>query len=154
MDFVTTRVIPAFHRFLQYQPQSRDEDVAAETDKVRQQFLDRLKEWTKEMHPEGPFFLGDQISMPDLVLGPWAVRLWVFDEYKIGGLGIPAEGQGGADEAVWQRWRTWLRAVEGRRSIRETTSEKKHYLPIYQRYADNTAQSELAKATRAGRGVP
>ncbi|GFF42872.1 ketosamine-3-kinase [Aspergillus udagawae] len=154
MDFVTTRVIPAFHRFLQYQPQSRDEDVATETDKVRQEFLNRLKEWTKEMHPEGPFFLGEQISMPDLVLGPWAVRLWVFDEFKTDGLGIPAEGQGAADEAVWQRWRTWLRAVEGRQSIRETTSEKDHYLPIYQRYADNTAQSELAKATRAGRGVP
>ncbi|RHZ53689.1 hypothetical protein CDV55_104909, partial [Aspergillus turcosus] len=144
MDFVTTRVIPAFHRFLQYQPQSRDEDVATEIDKVRQEFLDRLKEWTKEMHPEGPFFLGDQISMPDLVMGPWAVRLWVFDEFKTGGLGIPAEGQGGADEAVWQRWRIWLRAVEGRRSMRETISEKHHYLPIYKRYADNTAQSELA----------
>lgn len=36
----------------------------------------------------------------------------------------------------------------------ETTSEKEYYLPIYQRYADNTAQSELAKATRKGRGVP
>ncbi|PKX88223.1 glutathione S-transferase family protein, partial [Aspergillus novofumigatus IBT 16806] len=120
MDFVTTR----------YQPQSQDEDVAAETDKVRQEFLDRLK--------EGPFFLGDQISLPDLVLGR--------------GLGIPAESQGRADEAVWQRWRTWLRAVEGRRSIRETTSEKDHYLPIYQRYADNTAQSELAKAHKSWKG--
>lgn len=70
--------------------------MATEIDKVRQDFLDRLKEWTKEMHPEGPFFLGDQISMPDLALGPWAVRLWVFDEFKPGGLGIPAEGQGGS----------------------------------------------------------
>lgn len=26
--------------------------------------------------------------MPDLVLGPWALHLWVFDEFKIGGLRI------------------------------------------------------------------
>jgi glutathione S-transferase len=35
-----------------------------------------------------------------------------------------------------------------------TTSLREHYLPIYQRYADDTAQSELAKATREGKGVP
>ena len=29
-----------------------------------------------------------------------------------------------------------------------------HFLPIYQKYAEDRAQSELAKATRAGRGVP
>jgi len=33
-------------------------------------------------------------------------------------------------------------------------SEREHYLPIYQRYADDKAQSELAKATRKGKGVP
>jgi glutathione S-transferase len=106
------------------------------------------------MHPEGPFFLGSEVSLPDIVLAPWAVRLWVFDDFKNGGLGIPVEGQGGSDEAVWSRWRKWLSSIEERKSIQETTSEKKYYLPIYKRYADNTAQSELAKATRAGRGVP
>jgi glutathione S-transferase len=69
-------------------------------------------------------------------------------------LGIPEEGKGGDDEKTWGRWRKWFAAVEGRKSIKETTSEKEHYLPIYQRYADDTAQSELAKATRQGRGVP
>jgi glutathione S-transferase len=41
-----------------------------------------------------------------------------------------------------------------RPSIRDTVSEREHYLPIYKRYADDTAMSELAKASRAGRGVP
>lgn len=106
------------------------------------------------MDPDGPFFLGRDIGLPDLVLAPWAIRLWIFDEFKQGGLGIPSEGQGGENEAVWNRWRKWLAAVEQRDSIRQTTSEREFYLPIYKRYADNTAQSELAKATRAGRGVP
>jgi glutathione S-transferase len=44
--------------------------------------------------------------------------------------------------------------VQKRKSVIETTSEREHYLPIYQRYAEDRAQSELAKATRAGKGVP
>ena len=81
------------------------------------------------------------------------MRLWIFDHYKEG-LGIPAEGEGGEDEAVWARYRKWSNAVQERPSIKNTMSDKEHYLPIYQRYADNTAMSELAKATRKGQGVP
>ena len=81
------------------------------------------------------------------------MRLWVFDHYKEG-LGIPEEGKGGDDEATWERFRKWLKAIEERPSIKNTMSETEHYMPIYQRYADNTAMSELAKATRKGRGVP
>jgi len=143
IDFVTSRIIPAFHRFLQYQSKSPS-DTGIET--VRADFLDKLKQFTEAMDPEGPYFLGKDISLVDLVLAPWAVRLWVFDHFK-GGLGLP-EGE------VWNRWGKWLSAVEKRESVVSTTSEKEHYLPIYQRYADDTAQSELAKATREGKGVP
>ena len=81
------------------------------------------------------------------------MRLWALDHFKEG-LGLPAEGKGGDDEATWARFRKWLKAIEERPSIKNTTSETEHYLPIYQRYADDKAQSELAKATRKGRGVP
>ncbi|KAL1858415.1 hypothetical protein Plec18170_002613 [Paecilomyces lecythidis] len=154
MDFVTSRIIPSFHRFLQYQPSEQDQDGGvAGLQKAREEFLGFLKQWTKGMDHTEPFFLGKDICLPDLFLAPWAVRLWVFDEFK-GGLGIPREGEGGEDEDVWKRWRTWLSAIQERQSVEETTSEKKYYLPIYKRYADNVAQSELAKATRAGKGVP
>lgn len=81
------------------------------------------------------------------------MRLWVFDHFKEG-LGIPEEGEGGDDEPVWTRFRKFRKAIEERPSIKNTTSETEHYLPIYERYHQNTAQSELAKATRKGRGVP
>lgn len=153
IDYVTSRIIPAFHRFLQYQPPSPQEgaSAAAELAKLRSEFLEHLKEWTRAMDPEGPYFLGKDVLLVDLVLAPWAIRLWVFDEFKSGGLGLPDEG---SEEPVWKRWRRWLGAIESRRSVQETTSERQYYLPIYKRYADNVAQSELAKATRAGRGVP
>jgi len=151
-DFVTSRIIPTFHRFLQYQP-SGQSNGAQGLMKVRSDFLNNIKQFVQEMSKEGPYFLGQEPSLIDFVIAPWAIRLWIFDEFK-GGLGIPSEGEGGEEEKLWARWRTWLDAISRRKSIRETTSEREHYLPIYKRYADNVAQSELAKATREGRGVP
>lgn len=148
-DFCTSRIIPAWHRFLQFQPASDVEGLQS----VRDEFLSKLKEFASEMHPSGPFFLGSEPSLIDFVVAPWVVRLWVFDHFK-GGVGIPGEGEGGADERVWGRLRVWKEAVEQRPSVRDTTSERERYLSIYQRYADDTAQSEMAKASRAGRGVP
>lgn len=98
------------------------------------------------MDPTGLYFLGKDLSLIDLVLAPWAVRLWVFDHFK-GGANVPKDGWG-------KRWATWLEAIEKRESVVNSTSEREHYVPIYQRYADDTAQSELAKATREGKGVP
>ncbi|KAI1424873.1 putative glutathione S-transferase [Xylaria sp. FL1777] len=154
-DFVTTRVIPAYHRLLQFQPASYDGDGAARLDELRAEFRKHLLEFTAEMADaaEGPYFAGRDIGLVDIALVPFATRLWVFEEFK-GGLRIPEEGKGGEDEAKWARWRVWLRAVQERDSFKKTLSEREHYLPIYKRYADDVAQSEMAKATRAGRGVP
>lgn len=149
VDHVTTRILPAFHRFLQHTGQS-----PYPLEKARAEFLDSLKTWIREADPDGPFFLGTEFSYADVCLGPWAVRLWVLDHFKQGGLGIPPAGQGGEDEQLWNRWRKWAEAIESRKSVIETLSDREHYLPIYQRYAEDRAQSELAKATREGRGVP
>ena len=143
IDFVTSRIIPSFHRFLQYQPQSASDSGL---DQVREDFLDKICQFTQAMEPTGPYFLGKELSLIDLIIAPWAVRLWVFDHFK-GGLKVP-QGK------VWERWSMWLNAIEKRESVVATTSLREHYLPIYQRYADDTAQSELAKATREGKGVP
>jgi glutathione S-transferase len=149
IDHITSRIIPAFHMFLQH-----TKDSPYSLDDARTEFLRHLKTWIKEADPTGPYFMGEGFSMADIALAPWAVRLWVFDHFKEGGLGMPEKGKGGEEEEVWERWRVWVKAVEGRKSIRETMSEREHYLPIYARYAEDRAQSELAKATRKGRGVP
>lgn len=92
-----------------------------------------MRQFAEAMDTEGPFFLGQEPTLIDFVMAPWAVRLWVFDHYKQGGLGMPAEGEAEEQENDWTRWRKWLSAIESRRSIVETTSEKEHYLQIYQR---------------------
>ncbi|EEP78410.1 predicted protein [Uncinocarpus reesii 1704] len=131
IDFASSKIVPGFHRFLRCQ----DEEGIS---KARAEFLGYLKEFTLAMDDEGPYFLGKGFMMPDVVLAPWAMRLWSFEQFK-GGLGIPDPGQGGPDEEVWQRWRRWLAAVTGRRSVQDVMSDREHYLPIYKRFADNLA---------------
>jgi glutathione S-transferase len=85
---------------------------------VRGEFVKTLREFAAEMlattntdtktntntNTTGPFFLGAKPSLVDFVIAPWIVRLWVFDTFKEGGVGIPAVGEGGADEALWARF--------------------------------------------------
>lgn len=142
---MTSRIIPAFHRALQYQVNGGGNSEEGFRE-VKGEFVGKLKEFTEAMSKEGPFFFGKEISMVDLIIAPWAVRLWVFDHFK--------RGLDFGKEAWTERWGEWLKAIEGRKSVVKTTSESDNYLPIYKRYADDVAQSELAKATRKGRGVP
>lgn len=149
IDFTGSRIIPAFYRFCQHQPHSNYSIEDARAD-----LLAHLKTWIREADAEGPFFLGPEISMVDTALAPWLIRLWVFDHFKTGGLGLPEPGKGGDDEAVWGRWRKWAAAVEERKSVQETTSSREQCIPAYQRYAEDTTQSQVAQATRGGRGLP
>ena len=129
IDFVTTRIIPSFHRFLQHQ---NSQTSLGTLDECRQAYLNNLKQFVEPMDAEGPFFAGKEPMLADFVLAPWCLRHWVFDHYK-GGLGVPAEGQAGSDEPLWVRWRKWAHAIGQRRSLLETTSERQHYLPIFER---------------------
>lgn len=73
-DYVTTRVIPAFHRLLQFQP-SEHEDGERRLDELRGEFRAHLLEFAREMDPEGPFFFGSGLGLVDIVMVPWAVSL-------------------------------------------------------------------------------
>lgn len=62
IDFVTTRAIPSFHRFLQSQSDSCDQ--------VRSEFLETLKQFSDAMDENLPFFYGENASLVDFVLAP------------------------------------------------------------------------------------
>ena len=122
IDFVTTRIIASFHRYLQFQPGQSSGTL----EDVRNEYLDNLKQFAAEMDKDGPYFSGREPMLVDFILAPFAIRNWVFDEFK-GGLDIPAGGRG------WVRWQKWVDAIEQRDSLRQTTSQKEKYLPIYER---------------------
>lgn len=43
--------------------------------------------------------IGSELTLIDFVAAPWALRFWMFDQFKHG-TGIPAKGKSGADEEV------------------------------------------------------
>jgi glutathione S-transferase len=151
---VVTRVVPGFYRLLQH-TEGKEYSIG----EARGELLAGLRGFAKEMVDsgsggDGPWFLGGQFSLVDVMLVPWAKRLFLIDHYKPGGVGIPKKGERGEDEEVWARWDEWFGAAVERDSVKATWSEDDKYIAAYKRYAEDTTQSEVGKATRQGRILP
>jgi len=149
MDHVSSRIVPAFYKLLQHTP-DKEEGIEA----VRGKLREALKVFAREMDGGGPWFLGARFSLVDVMLAPWAKRLFLIDHYKSGGVGIPKEGERGEDEEVWGRWDRWFEAVVERKSVKDTWSDDAQYVVAYKRYADDTTQSEVGISTRKGNRLP
>lgn len=145
IDHINSRIIPKFYRFLQHTP-----DKPYSIEEARKDFLGQIKAFVKEMHPSGPWFLGEQHSLVDIMLAPWAKRLFLIDHYKPGGVGIdPTE-----EQDTWTRWESWFNATLTRQSTKDTWSTEDKYIATYKRYAEDTTQSEVGRATRSGGKLP
>lgn len=157
IDHIGNKIVPGFYRFIQHTPEKE-----YSIEQARENFLGHIKTLVKEMlegdadsnNTSGPWFLGDTFSLVDVILAPWAKRLFLIDHYKPGGLGIPAAGEAGDDERVWARWRKWFDAIVARQSVKDTWSDDDQYIAAYRRYAEDTTQSEVAQATRKGEKLP
>jgi len=68
-DFVTSRIIPSFHRFLQFQPMDDEEGL----EEKRREFVGYVREFVREMDEQGPFFMGAEPGLMDFVIAPWMV---------------------------------------------------------------------------------
>lgn len=116
-------------------------------------------------NPQGPFFLGANISFVDIQFAPWIIRMRrVLTPYR--GWPQPEEGS---------RWARWVDAIERNESVTATTSTDDLYLDSYERYAGESHircgflgrvkstnsylenrpdTSQLANAVNSGRGLP
>ncbi|TFY61711.1 hypothetical protein EVJ58_g4340 [Rhodofomes roseus] len=134
VDHVAKNIVPAFHRFLQ--GQTPEAQAAG-----REEYYAALRKVSEKA--KGPYFLGDEFSMVDVVLAPWVLRDYILAEHR-----------GYSREAVGGGWKEYAEKLITRESVLKTQSDLQHYEPIYARYLRDEAQSEVAKATRAGRGLP
>lgn len=148
IDHICNKVVPGFYRFIQHTPE-KEYSVAD----ARANFLAHIRTLVEQMDARGPFFLGASLSMVDVMLAPWAKRLFLIDYYKPGGVAIPVD-QGGQESAVWARWALWYKAICEEPSVESTWSSEEQYIKAYQRYAEDTTQSEVGQATRKGERLP
>lgn len=145
IDHVNKRIIPAFYAFLQAQERK-------EQDEGREKLLEGLAKFVKAMAPSssGPYFFGSQFTATDITLVPWVLRFAsVMKKYR--NFELPTEG---GKDGIWGRFKVWEDAVLNRESVKATSSDEERYFEVYKRYAENTTQSEVAKATRAGKSLP
>ncbi|ETS86099.1 hypothetical protein PFICI_04124 [Pestalotiopsis fici W106-1] len=148
IDHISNKVIPGFYKFIQHTPEKE-----YTIEQARSDFLGQIKILVKEMDDSGPWFLGHRFSMVDVMLAPWAKRLFLLDHYKPGGLAISAD-KANEDAALWDRWKKWYNAISERQSVRDTWSEEDLYVKAYQRYAEDKTQSQVGQATRKGEKLP
>ena len=134
VDQASKNVIPAFFRCLQAQEKDKQKAALEDVVKALNHFGSQAK---------GPYWAGADLTFADLVLIPFAARLYILEEHR-----------GLKDEMLNDGFRNWKKAMLQRDSVVNTLSEEKHYVEIYGRYLRNEAQSEMAKGTRSGTGEP
>jgi glutathione S-transferase len=117
-DHINRNIVPQFYRFLQEQDSTKQMEHAAE-------FKTQIAKLVEAAHPQGPFFLGPEITFVDVQIAPWMIRLKrVLKPYR-----------GWPDAEPGSRWKAWIDAVEEHEAIRATTSGDELYLDSYERYA-------------------
>lgn len=115
---INRHIVPNFYRILQEQDQEKQISNA-------QELRDAFTKLINATHPQGPFFLGPEISFVDIQVAPWILRLRrVLKPYR--GWPDPEEGS---------RWASWVNAIEDNEHVRATTSTDELYLDSYERYA-------------------
>lgn len=115
---INRNIVPNFYRVLQEQ----DPEKQVENAKELQSAFDKL---LAAAHPDGPFFMGSQMSFVDVQAAPWVIRIRrVLTPYR-----------GWPDAEAGTRWASWVDAIDANEHVRATTSSDELYLDSYARYA-------------------
>jgi glutathione S-transferase len=102
IDHISKKVIPNFFKTVQGQD---EKTVKAGRDAFNQ----ALKELADQV--KGPFFLGEDFSLLDLAIAPWAVRDYIIQEHR-----------GYERSQVGEKWTKYAQALESRDSVKKTSS--------------------------------
>lgn len=104
VDFINKSVVPAFFRLLQAQPGEPEKQTLALAD----------LSWalgTISEERRGAYFFGDDISLVDIFIAPWAVRDFIIRDYR-----------GFERQNIKGGWKEWAELLELHPSVVKTTS--------------------------------
>lgn len=138
MDYCETRFLLATHKLMTEAGEAarRADNVASLTEVLR--FIEH--EGLRKLG-DGPYFLGDQVSLVDLQFSPFFERFGTYEQ--LGGAIWPAD---------CTRLRAWLEAMQGRASYRATARPVEFHLEARRRMQRRITESRRAAA--AGPGAP
>jgi glutathione S-transferase len=164
IDFINRSICPSFYKYLQEQDETK-------WDSLKDQLLQNMLSFGKQIlendekysEKKGDYYLGGQFALVDIALIPWYTSIQLRSDYRVirmplvlekyKGFKLP-KGSTSEEGITWQRIHEWIAATVSRKSVIATTSEEQEYFKVYERYARNTANSAVARATRAGENLP
>ncbi|KAI5808718.1 hypothetical protein DFH27DRAFT_540784 [Peziza echinospora] len=117
---IDRRIVPRFNRYIQEQDPLK---FAEHGEELRME----ITKLVNNADPVGPFFLGSFITLVDVSIAPWFLRLRR--------VLTPCRGWQPADEG--SRLGIWIAALEASEAVKNTTSDDSLYLDSYDRYSDN-----------------
>ncbi|KAJ9635641.1 hypothetical protein H2204_005815 [Knufia peltigerae] len=129
IDFINKSVVPPFFRLLQAQSDEAEQKAMA-----LQDLKDALAAVSSQV--KGPYFFGDQFSLVDAVIAPWAVRDFILREYR------------GFNREEVLTWKQWAEALESRRS------DPEKYVEFNKTFLRKESHSLVGKAALEGRILP
>ncbi|GAA5866216.1 hypothetical protein JCM3774_004121 [Rhodotorula dairenensis] len=131
---ISNVVVPAFYKYVQAQePVAQEEGGAAFVKSLQ----DLHAQWFRP--GDSTWARGQDFGWVDIALAPWVVRFDLLEKHR-----------GFSVDKVNEQFAAWSRRILDRPSIKATTSLPDDYEKVYRRYFENTAESEVAKATRKG----
>lgn len=138
-DHISKKIIPPFYSVLM-------KKTKEEREEAKQELLKAISLLTVNMSPDGPFFLGSDFGVVDIMLAPFAQRLDVVMRH-FRNFYIP-------ENEEFSRYHKWWKAVQDVPSYKATEQPEEKLQKSYERYADGTAASEVGEAIRKGTALP
>nr|KAG5699445.1 hypothetical protein BaRGS_016291 [Batillaria attramentaria] len=138
IDFIAKQLMPQYYHILQQQDKDKQEEA-------KSRLIKRLGSITAAMSSEGPYFFGEKFGLVDITLLPLCLRFPILEHFRQ--FSLPADGS-------FERLQTWLNACKSRPCVSATMAPEDKLIAKYQRYADDTAQTQVAEAIRKGTALP
>ena len=139
-SYINSNIVKLFYELLLKQNQE-------ERDAAKTKLLDVMKTLEEVMRSisDGPFFMGKEFGLVDIMLAPHVERFPVLEHYR--GFTIP-------DTEDFKRFHLWWKTVQEVPSFQRAKINPDIMISGYKKYADNMATSQLSKAINKGEAVP
>ncbi|GAA6000512.1 glutathione S-transferase family protein [Rhodotorula paludigena] len=134
LQHISNVVVPTFYRYVQAQEPEKQAEGKQAFVKVLQ---DTYEQWF--VKGDAQWARGNDFGWIEAALVPWVARFPLLEKHRAFNI-----------DDVGPEFKAWAQRALDRPSVKATTSEAKAYEKIYRRYFEDTAESEVAKATRKG----
>eukprot|EP00397_Hematodinium_sp_SG-2012_P037460 GEMP01040603.1.p1 GENE.GEMP01040603.1~~GEMP01040603.1.p1 ORF type:complete len:246 (-),score=53.52 GEMP01040603.1:1069-1806(-) len=105
--------------------------------------MEDIRTFAKEI--VGPYYLGEQLSIVDIAAFPWAMRMFILEEF------FGEQYRLSPSDPTLIPFLQWKNSVAALDAVKTTIGKNEDYVTVYERYRDNCAGSKVADAVMAGK---